>query len=319
MAKFIEEIAQLDGLLEIESKIKSVLKSSASLLEEIPQYLLNLGGKRMRPVLCLLVNKALSSDLKPDLIKIAAGIELIHMATLLHDDIIDDSNLRRGKPSAFKVYGSPNTLLAGDFLLVRAFGLCSELDPFIVKATEAACVELTEGEILELAATCEDSTLENYISIASKKTASLFALSASTSAFINNSETQNWYNFGLNLGIAFQILDDILDVTSSEKVLGKPLGTDLKEKKASIVNILWLQSGSVKAKELLLNKETPSPEDILAAIADIKVSGSLESSKEYAISYANKAKECLNLISNNNKLDTELLSGLIEYTLERLN
>ena len=135
----------------VENRIKSVLGSDAKKLTEISSYLLNLGGKRVRPLLCLI-----SADLynkigreKQEVIDVAAGIELIHMATLLHDDIIDKSPTRRGKKTAYLEFGSDATLLAGDFLFVRAFGLCGMLDKFTIKSTEASCGAVIEGEQLE--------------------------------------------------------------------------------------------------------------------------------------------------------------------------
>jgi geranylgeranyl pyrophosphate synthase len=148
-------LAGLQGMKEVETLISSKLTSDAELLETIPAYLLGLGGKRIRPAMTLLVSRAFGSKSVEfpvaEVIDVAAGIELIHMATLLHDDIIDKSPLRRHKQSPFLKFGLGNSLLAGDFLLVRAFSLCARLDRYVIDATEQACIELTEGEILETA------------------------------------------------------------------------------------------------------------------------------------------------------------------------
>ena len=179
-------ISELKELALVEEVIKSSFRSDAASLSEISSYLFSLGGKRIRPVLCLLAYKALvEEEVKEQLITIAAGIELIHMATLLHDDIIDKSNLRRNSASANKKFGLAKSLLTGDFLLVRAFGLCAKLSSEIVRATEIACVELTEGEILELPMHEFDHDLDSSLLIARKKTASLFRLAGFCSCFFS--------------------------------------------------------------------------------------------------------------------------------------
>jgi octaprenyl-diphosphate synthase len=243
-ARLKSVIAGLPGMEAVETVIRSKLVSDAPLLEEIPAYLLELGGKRMRPVLTLLVARALGQQTPaPALIDVAAGIELIHMATLLHDDIIDNSDMRRHKASPLNRFGQSETLLAGDFLLVRAFSLCARLDAAIIDATERACIHLTEGEILEVPLYATQHSRETALTIADKKTAALFELAAYSAAHIataNPTVTSSMAAFGQALGIAFQILDDILDVTSDADLLGKPSGTDIRERKPSIVNILLL-------------------------------------------------------------------------------
>ena len=173
----LNKLYNIAGLTEVEEFINKSFVSDATLLQEIPQYLHSLGGKRIRPILTLLVAKACGeTEITKDLLYIASGIEMIHLATILHDDIIDNSNLRRNKVSANIKFGINNTLLAGDFLLVRAFGLCGHLSDSIVTETEKACVALTEGEILETPLFQDHHNLDSYINIAKKKTASLFAL-----------------------------------------------------------------------------------------------------------------------------------------------
>lgn len=270
----LRSIGSLSGLDRVEDLIKSKLRSQAPLLEEIPLYLLTLGGKRMRPVSTLMVAKALQV-FEPDqkLIDVAAGIELIHMATLLHDDIIDKSPLRRHRKSPFAKYGVPNTLLSGDFLLVRAFSLCSRLDSFVVDATEDACIDLTEGEILETTLFRSAHTIETSIEIARKKTASLFRLAAKSAAHLAGAGAQATECFGIfgeKLGIAFQIIDDILDVTSDESMMGKQAGIDLRERKPSLVNVLWLKSGSDLSKKLLTKPAGDEELFIEKALAELR-------------------------------------------------
>ncbi len=252
LASSLSALTKLPGLGEVESIISSRLGSDAPKITEISQYLLTLGGKRIRPVLTLLCGELFG--IKPpfgadprgcQLLDIAAGIELIHMATLLHDDIIDKSPVRRHKPSPYKLFGTDSTLLTGDFLLTRAFGLCARLDRFVIDRTEEACIALTEGEILETNLIEDSHSVTSSLLVAKKKTASLFRLAAESAAHLagtTDAVVEQMALFGENLGIAFQILDDVLDVTSDEATLGKRSGQDLRERKPSLVNVLWLVS-----------------------------------------------------------------------------
>jgi octaprenyl-diphosphate synthase len=325
--RLLKTIVETPGLKDVEAVIKSKLVSDAPLLEEIPTYLLSLGGKRVRPLLALLVGRAAGlAEPKNALIDVAAGIELIHMATLLHDDIIDKSPLRRHKESALVRYGVGNTLLSGDFLLVRAFSLCAKLSRYIIEATEIACIELTEGEILEIPLHLKSHTLESSLDIASKKTASLFRLSAQCGAHIAGLDgeiLQCFSDFGLNLGIAFQILDDILDIDSDEKALGKKSGTDILERKPSVVNLLWLGSGSALSKSLLKAPAENDAQKILPAARLEIVNGSvLRDARKLALEYHNKASKSLKRareISPDSKEGFSNLEILLDFTLERIN
>jgi geranylgeranyl pyrophosphate synthase len=316
-------LAGASGLLLVEERIRRCLPSEAAALQEISQYLLNLGGKRIRPLLAVLSARLFGMQhLSPQLIDAAAGIELIHMATLLHDDIIDESPTRRSKPSAFVTFGMPQTLLTGDFLLVKAFGLCARLDPYIIENTERACIELTEGEVLEgKLSPSRALSLEGYLNIISKKTASLFALAAAVGAHSAGSTpevVEKLRLFGHAAGMAFQIVDDILDVTADEDLLGKPSGTDLKQRTPSLVNMLWLRSGDPEAQNFF-SKPEPSTEDCRAALARLQNSKIIEESRQMARQAAAEARFHLSSLSEGS-FESDIrdkLLALIEYTLER--
>lgn len=326
--RFLSVAGQLAGLPLVEQVIRSKLVSDARLLEEIPQYLLSLGGKRIRPVLTLLVQQLFTRKAAtPELVDVAAGIELIHMATLLHDDIIDRSALRRHKTSPFFVYGLPGTLLAGDFLLVRAFALCAHLDQFIIDATERACVELTEGEILETSLQRETHSIASSLQIAQKKTASLFRLSCETASFLSGCDEQtisDMARYGEDLGIAFQIVDDILDVVSSEEKLGKKPGTDIRERKPSLVNVLWLESGDVRAQQVLVDEASADiPDAEIQQILTHLTSGDvLVQAKQKARSYVESAQSAFDRVVERHPdldpLTLDALRALAEYALERM-
>jgi octaprenyl-diphosphate synthase len=324
--RFARALASLPELKSVEEIIRRAFRSDVQLMRDIPEYLLSLGGKRIRPVLTLLCARALGmTQASPQLLDVAAGIELIHMATLLHDDIIDNSPVRRHKPSPLATFGSSTTLLSGDFLLTRAFGLCARLDHHIVIATEEACIELVEGETLETAISLADHTLETTLTIAGKKTASLFRLSAFCAAHLSAAPAEvvkAMSRFGQSLGVAFQILDDILDVTSDEATLGKRPGLDIAERKPSAVNILWLASGAPEAKRLL---EPPAADEwdfVRANVEKLRTSAVVADAKKIALEHADTAREeLLGAISktpNAPRGAADALLAVVDFAVDRV-
>ena len=324
--RLLAAVAQLDGLEQVEALIRSKFTSEAIMLSEISEYLLKLGGKRIRPVLCLLTARALGMhEPSSSVLAVAAGIELIHMATLLHDDIIDRSPMRRFERSPYSKYGTARTLICGDFLLTRAFSLCAHLDTYIIDATELACIELTEGEILETALSQETHDVESCITIARKKTASLFRLSAESAAHLcgaSRSAVSAAAEFGTQLGIAFQALDDILDVISDESLLGKRCGTDIREQKPSLINVEWLASGDSLAKTLLCGEVTATESQVTEALNKLRGSVVAERAMKRARAHAEAAREALETLqAQAAKPDLAAfsdLSAVINYVLERL-
>ena len=320
-------VGTLSGLSQVESIIDSKFDAESPLLNEISKYLFSIGGKRIRPVLCLLISQSLGGAKdKQSLHEVSAGIELIHMATLLHDDIIDRSPLRRHEASPWVKYGTPDTLITGDFLLTRAFSLCARLDRFIIDKTERACIELTEGEIDERPLSSKNFTVEASLEIARKKTGSLFRLAGESAGFLATGNTAIAEQFGLfgeSLGIAFQVLDDILDVISTEDLLGKQAGIDLIEKKPSAVNVLWMQTGEELAKKILLAEKEPPKEMIASAIDHLKKHAVIDKARDIARQYVLKATEALTSIEKliNRPLEhkaKEALLALNQYVLERM-
>ncbi|RME61429.1 MAG: polyprenyl synthetase family protein, partial [Candidatus Dadabacteria bacterium] len=301
--------------------------SEALLLHTISDYFFNIGGKRIRPILVLITAKTFSEKIPEEVVRIGAGIELIHMATLIHDDIIDRSPLRRNKPTAHTVWGIENALLAGDFLLVRAFGLCGTLPSFVVEETERACVELTEGEILEVPMHKQKPvlTVEEGIKIAEKKTSSIFKLCCTASSYLcnaSNDEIYCWREFGKNLGIAFQITDDILDVTADSETFGKNIGQDILERKPSILNLLWYHSGAKEAKILTTPPSNGNIEQELVskktALNAVKNSSAVEKAREKAFSYGRAAKEALAEIKKIRAKERKVLNEEYIFILEKL-
>ena len=336
-ASFLAALSSPGELSEVEQVIKSRLGSQAPVIEEVCTYLLGLGGKRIRPILTLLAARALGmpEPLKThrrgqQLIEVAAGIELIHMATLLHDDIIDKSPRRRHKESPLLKYGPDSTLLAGDFLLVRAFGLCAHLDRFIIDATERACVALTEGEIIETNLVRDTHSLESCFEIARKKTAALFRLACESAAYLCECPTQTQNDmalFGEKMGVVFQMVDDILDVTADEDLLGKPSGQDLRERKPSLINILWLKSGSPLAATLRQPAENKEENFIAQALAELRASQIVPQARqiaqgvaEEALTHLHNAARSLNCHTPGRQQSSAIamLQELVTYVMERV-
>jgi geranylgeranyl pyrophosphate synthase len=325
--RFAHALTLVPEIALVEARIRSTFTSDVAIMREIPEYLLSLGGKRIRPILALLCAKALGAEeITEDIVDIAAGIELIHMATLMHDDIIDQSPIRRHKPSAYAKYGTPGTLLSGDFLLTRAFGLCSRLDREIIEATEAACIELVEGETLEIAVPLSQHTPATSLTIATRKTASLFRLAAFCGASLTDSPDEvkeSMAQFGESLGIAFQIIDDILDVTSDEATLGKRPGIDIAERKPSLINILWLESGDPAAQRLLLPPDPHTEHDFVeASLSKLRTSPILQRAKDTARHHADVATQNLTKALggdlNNLTPEGEAIFAVIDFALERV-
>ena len=319
-------INKVPGMNEVNELVRAKFTSDSPLLREIPEYLFALGGKRIRPLITLLTARACGMSRPTEaLVDVAAGIELIHMATLLHDDIIDRSPMRRHRESPYSRYGLISTLLSGDFLLTRAFRLCARLDSFIIDATEAACIALTEGEIAETPLSHEQHTLDSSLEIARKKTAALFTLACQSGSHLagaSPSSVAAFASFGESLGIAFQIVDDLLDVVSSEEVLGKRTGLDIIERKPSIVNVLWLASGDPRAAVLRSPASDCSEETLREYLQAVRSSSAPAQTRALAEQYARRAEQSLERalaeIAHPDALAVKGLRAVINAAIERM-
>jgi len=244
-----------DELCAAEARLSRLLDSNESLISEICHYLVDGGGKRLRPLFILLVYRACggSTAKVDDAIDAAIALELIHSATLLHDDIIDGGLLRRGKPSAFARYGHAASLVAGDFLFCRAFELCGRFDERLVRTAAQACIQLTEGEVMEGRMRHNAAaTLDDYLAVITRKTASLFAAGGRVAADLAGAPAKlitGMDKLGLALGRAFQMVDDLLDVIGPEERIGKPVGSDLREGIIALPVVLAVQTNPELAKD----------------------------------------------------------------------
>jgi octaprenyl-diphosphate synthase len=251
------EVFQLirEELSLVQRELEKDLQSNVQVVSRIGNYLLEAGGKRVRPSLLLLAAKSVNpKSLNPGTIELGAVIELIHTATLVHDDIIDDADTRRGRPSVNARWGNEITVLVGDWLYMTAFQktLAQRNFEILDILTNLTC-RMTEGELLQLTQRGNvDITEEEHLDIVRAKTAYLFSAAAEIGAIIggaSQTEQKALREYGLNVGIAFQLVDDLLDFTASEEKLGKPVASDLQDGKLTLPAIWLNHRGSDRDRE----------------------------------------------------------------------
>jgi octaprenyl-diphosphate synthase len=280
-----------EELIQVEQRLAKLLGSREPLLTEIGHYLIDAGGKRARPGVALLVFRACGGQNPHDIIDIATALELIHSASLLHDDIIDGGGTRRGKSSSLERFGLADTLVAGDFLFGRAFALCGRVEEQVSSWATEACICLTEGEVMQgRFRRNPEVTAEDYLEIISRKTASLFSQGARLGAFFARASQEIMDNLavcGFCVGMAFQIVDDLLDIEGDGNVTGKPIGIDLKEGNPSLPLVLAIGLNA-EVKRVFQDPQA-SPQDIAAALEQVRLSGVLSEVKQQARSYGQQA------------------------------
>ncbi len=233
-----------DRLEAVEEFIARELDAAQPMVSEVAGYVLASGGKRIRPALVLLISKALGASGERD-VRYGAVVEFIHSATLIHDDIIDESDLRRGKPTANNRWGNQTTVLVGDWLYTRSMALCLEFgDVDVMRMLTSATLQMTEGEIMaDRVRGRLDLTEDQYMEITRRKTAELFAAACALPALFKPATlhlTEPLLDFGRELGLCFQLIDDLLDFTSDRSRLGKPVLADLREGKVTLPILLLL-------------------------------------------------------------------------------
>jgi len=274
----------------VNSLIVDQLQSNVPMVENVGHYIVDAGGKRLRPLLVLLGGAALGGCSERH-IKFAAVIEFIHTATLLHDDVVDISSLRRGRPTANAEFGNAPSVLVGDFLYTRAFQLLVQLaDMDILRTMADTTNTIAEGEVLQLTRAGDASTTEaEYLEVITNKTAILFAAACYGAAVISgqSEETrQKQHAFGLNLGIAFQMIDDVLDYEGDPATMGKNIGDDLTEGKPTLPLIFTLQHGSsdeqALVRDAICNKSADHISEVVAAVTRC---GALDYTREQAKCY----------------------------------
>jgi octaprenyl-diphosphate synthase len=307
---------------QVDRVIAQRLDSGVPLVGQVAQYIISAGGKRLRPVLLLLTCGALgyTGDQRFNL---AAVVEFIHTATLLHDDVVDESTLRRGRATANENFGNPASVLVGDFLYSRAFQMMVDADSMRVMQTLADATNvIAEGEVLQLM-NMHDASLdeEGYLRVIRSKTAKLFEASARLGPILagsNDAMEQACADFGQALGTAFQVIDDVLDYDGNAAEMGKNLGDDLREGKATLPLILAMQRGNAEQSQTVREAiETGSLDRLQDIVTIVRETGALTATRQAASTEAQRAIDAARRLPDN--LHSQAMITLASQLLDRRN
>ncbi|MED5412556.1 MAG: polyprenyl synthetase family protein [Pseudomonadota bacterium] len=299
MYQDIHAVVESD-FLAVNDFIVEQLYSEVALVESIGHYIVDAGGKRMRPVLTLLAARSCGIESQKH-IPMAAVIELIHTATLLHDDVVDMSTLRRGRPTVNAEWNNPSSVLVGDFIYSRAFQILVQIGNMrIMEIIADTTNKIAEGEVLQLIAKNNPEFSEvSYMQVIESKTAILFQAAAQCGALLGNVEPDieaALTEFGVRIGTAFQLVDDVLDYAGDAADLGKNIGDDLAEGKPTLPLIYAMENGTGSEKDLIreaLKNEQLSEQILQDVIEIVRNSGGLEYTKNQANTHAQAAQKCL--------------------------
>ena len=315
---FKSEMAIFDELT------KNYLDSDVELINQIANHIVNSGGKKLRPILMFYFNNLfsnISKEAEINVHKMAVAIEFIHTATLLHDDVVDESAMRRNQPTANSLFGNAASVLAGDFLYSRAFQIMTDVGSTEIMSIMANTTnKIAEGEVLQLMH-CNNPEVseEEYLKVIYYKTAMLFRASCAIPAILSNQTPEiidTCKNFGGHIGTAFQLTDDLLDYSGTEREIGKRLGDDLREGKATLP-LIRLMSTSDKDTTNLLKGTILEPEgapfDQIVCL--IKGSDAIDYTKKKVLSECDSAKACLEKFKENNA--KKALMELISFIYKR--
>ena len=300
---FKSEMAIFDELAQ------DYLDSDVELVNQVANHIVNSGGKKLRPILmfyCKNLFTNISKEAKINVHKMAVAIEFIHTATLLHDDVVDESAMRRSQPTANSLFGNAASVLAGDFLYSRAFQIMTDVGSTEIMSIMANTTnKIAEGEVLQLMH-CNNPEVseEEYLKVIYYKTAMLFRASCAIPAILSNQTPEiidTCKNFGGHIGTAFQLTDDLLDYSGTEREIGKRLGDDLREGKATLPLIRLMSTGDKNTKSLLkgtILEPDGAPFDQIVCL--IKGSDAIDYTKEKALYECDSAKVCLERFKENN-------------------
>ena len=319
LAPIALDFKALDGVIRLR------LASKVALIDQISGYIIQAGGKRVRPALLLLVAKALANGKEtPHTLEMAAVVEFIHTATLLHDDVVDESTLRRGRETANAAFGNAASVLVGDFLYSRAFQMMvAPNDLRIMQILSDATNTIAEGEVLQLLNMHDpEVNEESYLQVIRYKTAKLFEASSELGAILakaSDAEREQAAAFGRHIGTAFQLMDDLLDYTASAAQMGKNAGDDLREGKPTLPLIYLLENGSAQERLLVraaIEQNQDLPEDIFEQILlAVQNSGALNFTQAAAQHEAKLALDCIAAFPKNEA--TDALLALCDYSITR--
>ena len=315
----IQALAAAD-MAAVDALIRRRLGSDVVLVNQVAEHIVAAGGKRLRPMLLLLAARA-HGHRGPDAHQLAAVVEFIHTATLLHDDVVDESDLRRGRKTANALFGNAASVLVGDFLYSRSFQLMVELERMpVMKILADTTNAIAEGEVLQLLHIRNPDTDEPaYLRVIERKTAVLFAAATRLGALLAGADEalqQRLHDYGMALGYAFQIADDVLDYSADEAALGKHLGDDLAEGKATLPLIQAMRRADdatrARLRTIVEDGDVGAMPEVLAAIA---AADALTYSRGRAEAYADAAERALEGLEDNDAVAA--LRGLARYAVRR--
>ena len=293
-----------DDMRQVDAVIANRLSSSVPLIGEIAHYIISAGGKRLRPALLLMMAGAL--DYKGEQrFNLAAVVEFIHTATLLHDDVVDESTMRRGKATANESFGNAASVLVGDFLHSRAFQMMVDANSMrVMQILSEATNIIAEGEVQQLMNTHNvDLDETGYLTVIRSKTAKLFEASARLAAVLAETSIEveeACANYGKSLGTAFQVIDDALDYDGDTAIMGKNIGDDLREGKVTLPIIIAMQRASTSERTMIAQAIEQGSSPHMAEIVEIvKRSGALEATRQAAALQAQEAIDCLRDLPDN--------------------
>ncbi len=319
-------------MAKVDAVIRARLTSEVVLVQQVSEYIIQSGGKRVRPSLVLMVSEAVSKHLQKTgapahLLSegrselLAAVVEFIHTATLLHDDVVDESGLRRGRPTANVLFGNAASVLVGDFLYSRAFQMMVEAgSPEVMAVMAQATNVIAEGEVLQLMNVHDpDVTEERYLTVIRFKTAKLFEAAARIPAVLAQTEAainEGCAAYGRHLGTAFQLIDDALDYDGDESSIGKRVGDDLREGKPTLPLIHVLNVGSPVQKALIRDAiEHPQDSDFQSVVAAIRETGAMDYTLQSAKRECDLARNALSVLADSEH--KKALTDLLDYVIAR--
>ncbi|KOO08031.1 octaprenyl diphosphate synthase [Vibrio hepatarius] len=293
-----------DDMAKVNETIHAQLNSDVSLINQLGFYIISGGGKRIRPLLAVLAARALGYQGNAHTTA-AAFIEFIHTATLLHDDVVDESDMRRGKATANAAFGNAASVLVGDFIYTRSFQMMTELGSMkILKLMSDAVNVIAEGEVQQLM-NCNDpnTTEESYMQVIYSKTARLFEAATQIGAILNDSPADvelAMQNYGKYLGTAFQLIDDVMDYTSDGKEMGKNVGDDLAEGKPTLPLLYAMKNGTPEQSAMIREaiEKANGMEKLNEILATMEETGSLEYTRQKAYQEADKAIAELHVLAD---------------------
>jgi octaprenyl-diphosphate synthase len=296
----------------VDTVIRARLNSDVVLIRTIGEYIIGAGGKRMRPVLLLLVAQALGYKGNHHHL-IAAAVEFIHTATLLHDDVVDESDLRRGRGTANAVFGNAASVLVGDYLYSRAFEMMVDVDSMrIMQIMSGATTVIAEGEVLQLLNIHDPDVSEaRYLQVVRFKTAKLFEAAAEAGAVLagaSSAQQEAAAAYGRHIGTAFQLVDDVLDYNGDVGALGKNVGDDLREGKPTLPLIRVLEVGTPEQKQLVREAIEKGEADFDAVARAIQETGALEHASRCAVAEAALARQAIETLP-----DSSARQALIDF------